>query len=97
MQAFLVLPLHATQQSLYQSTDNNVSETAGRLPSQGRQFPVSPVSEFTEKQVTENNVSPDHIINMDMVHLMFDIPMGQSVAEKFCEIHFKINTTWKIG
>ena len=37
--ALLVIPFHATQPPLYQSTDSGVSETAGRLPSRGRQFP----------------------------------------------------------
>lgn len=46
------------------------------------QAKVDSFREFVKKQVTEYNVSPDHIINMDEVPLTFDIPMGRSVAEK---------------
>ena len=49
------------------------------------QAKVESFREFTEKQVTERNVSPDHIINMDEVP---PILMGRGVAEKFCEINF---------
>ena len=74
---FLVLPLLATQPPLYQSTDNDVSETASRLPSQGQQFLW-----VHWKAGNWTQVSPDHIINMDKVLLTFDIPMGRSVTEK---------------
>ncbi|KAJ0000467.1 hypothetical protein NQD34_012309 [Periophthalmus magnuspinnatus] len=37
--------------------------------------------EFLEKQVTEHNVTPDHIINMGEVHLSFGIPIGWDVPE----------------
>lgn len=38
--------------------------------------------EYVRKYVTEHNLTPDHIINMDEVPLTFDIPMGRSVAKK---------------
>ena len=60
----MVLPLHATQPPLYQSTDSGVSETASRL-----QAKVDSFCEFIEKQVNEHDVSPDHFINMDEVPL----------------------------
>ena len=44
------------------------------------QAKVDSFREFIEKQVTEHNVLPDHIINMDEVPLTFDIPMGRSVV-----------------
>lgn len=37
---------------------------------------------FIKKEVTAHNVMPDHMSNKDVVPLTFDIPMGQSVAEK---------------
>uniref|UniRef100_A0AAR2J5P4 HTH CENPB-type domain-containing protein n=1 Tax=Pygocentrus nattereri TaxID=42514 RepID=A0AAR2J5P4_PYGNA len=46
------------------------------------QAKVDSFREFVEKHVTEHNMTPDHIINMDEVPLTFDIPMGRSVAEK---------------
>lgn len=46
------------------------------------QAKVDSFREFIDKQATEHNVTPDHLINMDEVPLMFDIPMGRSVAEK---------------
>lgn len=38
--------------------------------------------EFVGKYVTEQNLTLDHIINIDEVSLTFDIHMGRSVAEK---------------
>lgn len=46
------------------------------------QAKIDSFHEFVDKQVTEHNVTPDHIINMDEVPHTFDIPMGRSVAEK---------------
>lgn len=46
------------------------------------QAKVDSFCEFIQKHVSEHNVTPDHIINMDEVPLTFDIPMGRSVAEK---------------
>lgn len=46
------------------------------------QAKIDSFREFVEKQVTEHNVTPDHIINMDELPHTFDIPMGRSVAEK---------------
>ncbi|KAJ0023466.1 hypothetical protein NQD34_003365 [Periophthalmus magnuspinnatus] len=46
------------------------------------QAKVNSFREFFEKQVTEHNVTPDHIINMDEVPLTLEFSMGQSVAEK---------------
>ncbi len=60
------------------------------------QAKIDSFREFVEKQVTEHNVTPDHIINMDEVSLTFDIPMGRSVAEKvqfFPAFHFHVTFT----
>jgi len=51
------------QPPLYQSTDN---ATVCRLPADF-QAEVDSFREFIEKQVTEHNESPDHMINMDEV------------------------------
>lgn len=37
---------------------------------------------FIEKQAIEHSMLTDHIINMDEVPLMFDIPMSWSITEK---------------
>lgn len=44
------------------------------------QTKVDSFRESLENQVTEHNVTPDHIINMDEVPLTFGIPMGRSVS-----------------
>ena len=49
-----------TQPPLYQSTDT----VCQKLPADF-QVKVDSVREFIEKQVTEHNELPDHIINMD--------------------------------
>ena len=55
-----MLPLHATQTPLYQST------VCQKLPAD-LQAKVDSFHEFIEKQATEHNVLPDHIINFDEV------------------------------
>ena len=70
-----MLPLHATQPPLYQSSDSGVSQTASRL-----QAKVDRFLEFIEKQVTEPNMSPDHFINLDEIPPTIDIPLGRSAV-----------------
>ena len=66
----MVLPRHATQPPLYQST------VCQKLPADF-QAEVDSFREFIEKQVTEHNVSPDHIINMDEVPLTLTSPWAE--------------------
>lgn len=46
------------------------------------QAKIDSFHEFVEKQVTEHNMIPYYIINMDEVTVTFDIYTGQSVVEK---------------
>uniref|UniRef100_A0A8C6LYY3 SLX9 ribosome biogenesis factor n=1 Tax=Nothobranchius furzeri TaxID=105023 RepID=A0A8C6LYY3_NOTFU len=71
---------------------NRLSITARTTVSQnlpaGFQARVDGFGEFVEKQITEQNMTPDLIINMDEVPLTFGIPMGpkcwRKSAKKCC-------------